>query len=231
MKNLSLLATVFLLSIGLVGCGEKTQQGDDTVVVTTEDTENTGSGTLFSDFDKDDYRLTITAAGLSEAEMAQMGDMTVEFDADTTYLRVTGEMMGQTMEIIEAGDDIYTNMAGTWMKVPGGKTKDEKNMMTKTELEKWMKSPMVKSAGEEACGDKTCEVYVEQVEDMETKLYMDDQNRPYKVIATVGSGASTTIMYDYDAEISITIPEGVEDFEMPDPAAIEAMMQEQEGAE
>ena len=190
-----------------------------------EDADNgTDGGSLMDKIvgalDQDsNYRATMTMEG---GAVAQNSTAVMEFDAPSTMRFVITSAQGAT-EMITTKDASYMRMNnGPWLKTGTGSDEalaSEAYRYDGETLKGWFADTQnADYKGVQPCDGGMCHVYAFTDGDMKTTAYFTLATyRVQKVVAEGPNGQKTTIAYDYDADVSIDVPQNVQT--LPTPSA------------
>lgn len=166
-----------------------------------------------------DYRATMTMEG---GPVAGNSTATMEFDAPSTTRFVITSAQGATEMIMTTDASYMRTNNGPWIKTGTGSDNasvSEAYRYDGETLKGWFADTQnMDYKGIKPCDGAMCHAYEFTDGEMKTTAFFAlTSYRVQKVVAEGLNGQKTTIAYDYDADISITVPQNVQT--LPTPSA------------
>ncbi|HIA91676.1 TPA: hypothetical protein EYO12_00985 [Candidatus Saccharibacteria bacterium] len=199
--------------LGAVGFVVLNNNSDDTSQSSqTESSTTDANGSPFS-FPDSNFRIIITT---TENGTNTVGTIEVE-DADTYRMDIEGEDGGT---FIVDGTDFYTiDSEGTTLKLPNTASQ----MLDSSSFTQLNNDPEFNALAEEAtsigtgdCAVGTCDIYEFTDEEGITGQIKVNDGRVIEVTGPFNEGEQVSIVYDYNADVSIEIPTEFETVEIPE---------------
>ncbi len=211
--NIVIIVIVLTVALAAVG-GFIFISSDDEEV--TSDTSS-GQAADNSDFSTPEPPYVITATVTDSTEQVSVG--TIKFESENKWELTTDTDQG-TVTMVYADGYTYTqNGDQGWIRFPAGDqagndTNIDAFRVPDEQLNEYRDN--FNEIGKESCGDSECTVYqvTDEGQDGEVKVYVDSDRRVVKYSSSEGE-ETTVISYDFDTEVSITVPTDYQEFDIP----------------